>query len=41
MKDDILTYYTQPGPMTDPGPYAHLFDDLPTDLPALVKTCKG
>ncbi len=41
MKDDILTYYTQPGPMTDPGPYAHLFDDLPTDLPALVKTLQG
>ena len=41
MTNDILTYYTQPGPMTDPGPYAHLFDDLPTDIPALVKTLQG
>ena len=41
MTNDMLTYYTQPGPMTDPGPYAHLFDDLPTDIPALVKTLQG
>ncbi len=41
MTNDMLTYYTQPGPMTNPGPYAHLFDDLPTDLPALVKTLQG
>ncbi|HNT77384.1 MAG TPA: transglutaminase-like domain-containing protein [Anaerolineae bacterium] len=41
MQNDNLTYYTQPGPMTDPGPYAHLFDGLPTDLSALVKTLQG
>ena len=41
MKDDVLTYYTQPGPMTDPGPYAQLFDDLPTEIPTLVKTLQG
>ncbi len=41
MNKDVLTYYTQPGPMTDPGPYAHLFDNLPTDLPALMKTLQG
>lgn len=41
MTNDMLTYYTQPDPMTNPGPYAHLFDDLPTDLPALVKTLQG
>ncbi len=41
MTNDMLTYYTQPGPMTDPGPYAHLFDGLPTDIPALVKTLQG
>ncbi|MBN2003616.1 MAG: transglutaminase domain-containing protein [Anaerolineae bacterium] len=39
--NEVLTYYTQPGPTTDPGPYAHLFDSLPTDLPALVKTLQG
>jgi len=27
--------------MTDPGPYAYLFDNLPADLPALVKTLQG
>ncbi len=41
MTNDMLSYYTQPGPMTDPGPYAHLFDGLPTDIPALVKTLQG
>jgi hypothetical protein len=41
MTNDMLTYYTQPGPMTAPGPYAHLFDGLPTDIPALVKTLQG
>ena len=41
MTNDMLTYYTQPGPMTDPGPYAHLFDGLPTGIPALVKTLQG
>ncbi len=41
MQHDNLTYYAQPGPMTDPGPYVHLFDDLPTDLPTLVKTLQG
>jgi hypothetical protein len=41
MKNDVLTYYAQSGPMTDPGPYARLFDGLPTDLPALVKTLQG
>ena len=41
MTNDMLTYYAQPGPMTDPGPYAHLFDGLPTDFPTLVKTLQG
>lgn len=41
MTNDVLAYYTQPGPMTDPGPYAHLFDGLPTDIPSLVKTLQG
>ena len=38
MTNDMLTYYTQPGPMTDPGPYAHLFDGLkPTPEPRRSK----
>ncbi|HOT91661.1 MAG TPA: transglutaminase domain-containing protein, partial [Anaerolineae bacterium] len=41
MTNDMLTYYAQPGPTTDPGPYVHLFDGLPTDIPALVKTLQG
>lgn len=41
MTNDMLTYYTQPGPTTEPGPYAHLFDGLPTDIPSLVKTLQG
>jgi hypothetical protein len=41
MQNDSLTYYAQPGPMTDPGPYTHLFDGLPTDIPSLVKTLQG
>ena len=41
MRKNSLAYYTQPSPMTDPGTYADLFDNLPTDLPALVKTLQG
>jgi len=26
---DILAYYTSHSPFTDPGPYAHLYNDLP------------
>jgi hypothetical protein len=32
-----LNYYATPGRMTDPGPYAFLLEDLPTQLPGLVK----
>ncbi len=37
----LLRYYATPGPMTDPGAHAPLFDDLPTDLPALVEVIQG
>jgi len=40
-RTDLLNYYAQPGPMTDPQDQAHLFDDLPTDIPALVKIVQG
>jgi len=29
---EILAYYTSQGPMTDPGGYGHLFDDLSVNL---------
>ena len=37
----LLNYYAQPGPMTDPHDQAHLFTDLPTDIPSLVKVVQG
>ena len=40
MEND-LTYFTQPGPMTDPGPYAKLFDGLPADIGELCKIVQG
>jgi hypothetical protein len=36
-----LNYYSQFGRMTDPGPFADLYVDLPTDLPSLVKVVQG
>jgi hypothetical protein len=42
---DTLTgppvYYAQHGPITDPGPYAHLFAGLPTDIHALAAVVRG
>jgi excinuclease ABC subunit A len=37
----VLQYYTQQSVITDPGMYSRLFDDLPHDLPNLVKTVQG
>lgn len=36
-----LKYFAQYGKMTDPGPYANLYNDLPSDIPALVKVVQG
>ena len=36
-----LTYFAQYGKMTDPGSYAHLYTDLPSDVPSLVKIVQG
>jgi len=33
----LLSFYSSPGPMTDPGEYGDLFKDLPTDLGALCQ----
>ena len=36
-----LTYFAQYGTMTDPGPYAHLYADLPSDIPSLIRVVQG
>jgi excinuclease ABC subunit A len=41
MNPTILNYYTPQSPITDPGPYAHLYDNLPDGVHALVKLIQG
>jgi hypothetical protein len=36
-----LNYFAQPGAMTTPGRYAHLFDNLPTEIDALCRIVQG
>jgi hypothetical protein len=36
-----LTYFTQQGPISDPGTHVSLFDNLPTSTPELVKLVQG
>lgn len=36
-----MTDWTAPGVMTDPGKYAYLFDDLPSDVPGLFRVIQG
>jgi hypothetical protein len=38
---NALTFFTQPGPMTDPGKYATLLDNLPTNIGDLCKVVQG
>ncbi len=38
---NLLDYYAQPGPITHAGALAVHFDDLPNNLPELVKTLQG
>jgi hypothetical protein len=40
-RTDLLDFYAQPGPMTDPQDQAYLLDDLPADIPSLVKVVQG
>jgi hypothetical protein len=40
-RTDLLSYYAQPGPLTDPQEQAHLLNGLPTDIPSLVKVVQG
>ncbi|UCG93268.1 MAG: transglutaminase domain-containing protein [candidate division WOR-3 bacterium] len=39
--NDILNYYTAHSIMTDPGNYAHLYEDLPADISELCKVVQG
>lgn len=39
--NDLLQYYATHSVMTDPGEYRHLFDGLPTDIPALCGVVQG
>ena len=36
-----LNFYAQQGQISDPGPYANRFTDLPTDLPAIIQVIQG
>jgi excinuclease ABC subunit A len=38
---DALIFYARQSPITDPGPYGHLFDVLPDDLSALAGVVQG
>ena len=40
MKND-LAYFVQPGPITQPGPYASLLDELPADMGELCRIVQG
>jgi len=37
----ILEYYKTHSPITDPGPYTYLYDDLPDDIPGLIDIIQG
>jgi len=39
--NSTLDYFTQHGPMSDPGAYAALYANLPTSIPELVKLVQG
>ena len=39
--NSALSYFTQPGTISDPGVYVSLFENLPTSLPELVKLVQG
>ena len=41
IRSDIQTYYSAPAAMSDPGEFAACFNDLPDDVPGLVKALQG
>ena len=41
MSETLAEYYACAGPMSDPGPYADLFEALPHSIPAQVRAVQG
>ena len=41
MMENIIEFYTQHSPITDPGEYGYMFDDLPEDLISLYQVING
>ena len=41
MMENIIEFYTQHSPITDPGEYGYMFDDLPDDLISLYQVING
>ena len=41
MRSEVLTFYRQPGAMSDAGAYTALFDTLPDDVPSIAKALAG
>jgi hypothetical protein len=41
MLQDTLTFYSQPGPITEAYTYSPLLADLPREIPNLVKAIQG
>ena len=39
--NSTLAYFAQQGPMSEPGAYISLFENLPTSIPELVKLVQG
>jgi hypothetical protein len=36
-----LTYFAEYGKITNPGPHGHLYENLPSDVPSLVRVVQG
>lgn len=38
---DVLTFFSQAGPIMEPGPYARILDNLPVDIGELCRVVQG
>ena len=41
LQNEMLEFYRTHGELSDPGKYAYLYDDLPDDIPSLVKVVQN